>query len=55
MLITIPPWRVQVDMPDGKSHIFWISDQHLSNVVRKVADIRFDESGLIQPTKITFG
>lgn len=42
MMVIIPKWQVEVATLSGASIIFYISDNHLSNVLRKVSDIEFE-------------
>ena len=51
MLQVIPKWRVTVTL-GGHEQAFWISDNHISNVLRHVASMDFSENGLLQPKRI---
>lgn len=45
MMHVLPRWKVTVTFAD-RSVVFWIHDNFLSNVLRKVADLQFSETGL---------
>jgi hypothetical protein len=51
MMQLIPKWKVTVLLA-GVSHVFWVSDRCASNVLRKVADMDFSDSGLEQPALV---
>lgn len=53
MLQVLPRWKVVVKMADGSERVFWVNDNFMANVLRKVADIQFTENGLSQPTAIS--
>lgn len=52
MMQVIPKWRVVVWV-NGKEQKIWVNETHLSNVLRKIADMHFTETGLPQPSRIT--
>lgn len=52
MFQVVPKWRVSWTNSIG-SCIIYISDNHMGNVLRKVADISFSPSGIEnEPTEI---
>ncbi len=53
MMHIVPKWKVTVKFDVG-IHIkeIWISDSHLSNVLRTVSMIDFTETGLVQPISL---
>ncbi len=51
MMQMVQRWRVTVTVA-GQASEFWINDNFLSNVLRKVADIQFSENGLSEPTRL---
>lgn len=53
MMQVVPRWKVVVQMPNAPSQTFWMNENFVQNVLRKVADMQFTENGLTQPTTIT--
>lgn len=53
MLQIINKWKVTVSMANGDMHTFWVNDNFLPNVLRKVADLQFSATGLQEPTSIS--
>lgn len=51
MMQVVPKWQVTVTKSDGSLTLFWMHDNFLANVVRKVADMQF-ENGIAQPKRI---
>ena len=49
MMHVVPKWRVTLARPNAPSLVLFISDQFLSNVLRKLADIEFAQ----QPSDIS--
>ena len=52
MMQVLKKWKVSVFFKEGTSQVFWINDNFMSNVLRKVADMDFSENGLVQPLQI---
>lgn len=52
MMQVVPKWKVVVWQGEDE-HVFWITDNCLSNVMRKVADMQFSKDGLTQPSCIS--
>lgn len=48
----ISKWKIFITFADGKEVTFWINEDHPSNVLRKIAELQFNESGLEQPNYI---
>ena len=55
MLIMVPRWHVNVELSSGKKVQLWISDNHIENVLRKVADIAFDVNPTVRVERVTVG
>ena len=54
MMQVSPKWKVTATFDSGlPPHQIWLYDNFISNILRKVADIQFTGSGLIQPVSIT--
>jgi len=51
MMQIVPKWKVTAVFADRRV-VVWIYDAHLSNVLRRVSDMQFTESGLEQPRMI---
>lgn len=54
MMKLIPRWRVTIRFDNGAREptVFFISDEHASNVLRHVASMQFSENGLERETRI---
>lgn len=52
MMRVISKWKIFITFADGKEVTFWINEDHPSNVLRKIAELQFNESGLEQPNYI---
>lgn len=51
MMQVVKKWKVKIVF-DSRVVEFWVHDNFLSNVLRKIVDMQFTESGLEQPTKV---
>lgn len=51
MMQVIQKWRVEVTF-SHQVFVLWVSENHLANVLRKLADLEFSENSLEQPTQI---
>jgi len=49
MMQVVPKWRVTIARPSTAPLVLFISDQFLSNVLRKLADIELEQ----QPNEVT--
>lgn len=52
MLQVVQRWKVEVMFESQPKIVLWINENHPANVLRKLADLQFNESGLVQPTSI---
>lgn len=55
MMQVIPKWKVTVTFGAGtgsREFVLWVSDGHIANVLRTVANLQFTATGLEQPTGI---
>lgn len=54
MIRVIPKWRVTVKLysHDKEDVVFWISDDHMANVLRTVASMDFTMNALEHPKSI---
>lgn len=53
MFHVLSKWRVTVSFKGLREPAtFWVSDNHLGNVLRKVADLSFSATGLEEPQEI---
>ena len=56
MIAIVPKWKVTVAFTRAAPSRFvtiWISDHHISDVLRMVASIDFTEDTVLGPSKIT--
>lgn len=51
MMQIIKRWKVQIVFANRVVE-FWVHDNFLSNVLRKITDMQFSDNGLEQPTKV---
>jgi hypothetical protein len=54
MMQTVQKWKVLVHFSLNENDlVFWVNENHMSNVLRKIADMQFTENGLEQPVQIS--
>lgn len=51
MMQVLPKWKVTVTFP-GHDVVLWIHDNFISNVLRTVSTLQFNDTGLEQPTHV---
>lgn len=52
MLTIVPKWCVSVRKSNGVLVLVWVHALTMSEVLRKIADIQFDENGLQSPSEM---
>ncbi len=58
MMQVVSKWKIIVNIPwtpgtsPDREFCFWIYDNHAANVLRKIADLQFTETGLEQISAI---
>lgn len=53
MMQVVPKWEVKLCYEGDRVFKVWISDNFMSNVLRKVAEMDFTENALEQPYLVT--
>lgn len=48
----ITKWQIHLLFDDKTEKTIWLYDDIYSNILRKLADIQFTSTGLVQPTHI---
>lgn len=52
MLTIVPKWRVVVTRHDKGLCVVWVNAISVAEVMRKIADIQFEETGLHSPIEV---
>ncbi len=53
MIQTVPKWRIEAVLSNGRRTQIWLSDQHIGNVLRTVSSMSFDANPLVMVDQIT--
>jgi hypothetical protein len=52
MFQTVQKWRVEIKVDGTIRSLFWLHDNHMSNVLSAVSKMSFTEHSLTQPTQV---